>query len=149
MLLKFENCFANDEDDLGTCQVAEHTIDIGDAVPVHQRPYKSAWRERTIIQQQVDRMLKQGVIEPSESPWSSPVVLVKKKTGEWRFCVDYRKLNEVTVNDVYPLPRIEDTLSQLEGSRYFSLMDLQAGYHQIPVRPEDRPKTAFITADGL
>ena len=129
--------------------MVEHTIEVGDATPIHQRPVKSAWRERGLIQHHVDQMLRQGVIEPSESPWSSPVVLVKKKTGEWRFCVDYRKLNEVTVNDVYPLPRIEDALGQLEGSKYFSLMDLQAGYHQIPVRSEDRPKTAFITADGL
>ena len=85
----------------------------------------------------------------SDSPWSSPVVLVKKKTGEWRFCVDYRKLNEVTMKDVYPLPRIEEALARLEGSRYFSIMDLQSGYHQIPLHPEDRQKTAFITADGL
>jgi transposase InsO family protein len=149
LLTKFEDCFAEDEEDLGHCSMAEHAIEVGDANPIHQRAYKSAWRERAIIQKQVDQMLRQGVIEPSESPWSSPVVLVKKKNGEWRFCVDYRKLNAVTVNDVYPLPRIEDSLSKLEGSKFFSIMDLQAGYHQIPVRPEDRPKTAFITADGL
>jgi hypothetical protein len=149
LLSEFDDCFADNEDDLGTCHMVEHTIEVGNATPIHQRPFKSAWRERALIQQQVDRMLRQGVIEPSDSPWSSPVVLVKKKSGDWRFCVDYRKLNDVTVNDVYPLPRVEDALSRLEGAKYFSLMDLQAGYHQISVRPEDRPKTAFITADGL
>ena len=90
-----------------------------------------------------------GLIEISDSAWSAPVVLIRKKDGRWRFCVDYRKLNAVTIRDVYPLPRIADVLSRLERAQYFSILDLQAGYHQIPVRKEDRHKTAFITADGL
>lgn len=94
-------------------------------------------------------MCRQGVIEPCSGPWAAPVVLVKKKDGSWRFCVDYRKLNAVTMRDVYPLPRIEDALSRLEGSHYFSIMDMQSGYWQIGVRPTDREKKAFITADGL
>ena len=94
-------------------------------------------------------MLKDGVIEPSNSPWSSPVILVRKKDGSYRFCADYRKLNLVTVKDVYPLPRIDDALSRLEKTRYFSSMDQQSGFWQIEVAPESREKTAFVTPDGL
>ena len=149
VLLEYLNCFAADEKELGKCNRAVHSIETGAAAAIHQPPYKNAWKERQLIQDQVDSMLKAKIIEPSDSPWSSPVVLVKKKDGSWRFCVDYRKLNAVTVKDVYPLPRIADTLSRLEGSKYFSIMDLQAGYHQVPLKEEDRPKTAFVTADGL
>ncbi len=149
ILKQFAHCFALNEDDLGYCSVVKHDINTANAPPIHQLPYKSAWKERAVIQDQVEGMLRRRVIEPPDGPWSSPVVLVKKKDGTWRFCVDYRKLNAVTVKDSYPLPRIADTLSRLEGAIFFSSMDLQSGYHQVPVIDSDRPKTAFITADGL
>ena len=88
-------------------------------------------------------MLDQGVIEPSESPWASPIVLVQKKDGGIRFCVDYRKLNE------FPLPRIDDTLDRLSGSRHFSTLDLASGYWQVEMEPASIEKTAFITFSGL
>ncbi|GFX74653.1 hypothetical protein TNCV_3120851 [Trichonephila clavipes] len=94
-------------------------------------------------------MLDEGIVQPSESPWSSPVVLVRKKDGSWRFCVDYRKLNSVTKKDVYPLPRIDDTLDCLKGAKFFSSMDLRSGYWQIEIDEADREKTAFITPEGL
>ncbi|GFW50081.1 retrovirus-related Pol polyprotein from transposon 17.6 [Trichonephila clavipes] len=94
-------------------------------------------------------MLDEGIVQPSESPWSSPVVLVRKKDGSWRFCVDYRKLNSVTKKDVYPLPRIDDTLDCLKGAMFFSSMDLRSGYWQIEIDEADREKTAFITPEGL
>ena len=94
-------------------------------------------------------MLNDKIIEPSRSPWASPILLVKKKDGTMRFCVDYRKLNLVTVKDVYPLPRIDDSLAALSTGRYFSTLDLTTGYHQIPMAENSKEKTAFITADGL
>lgn len=94
-------------------------------------------------------MLDADIIEISHSAWSAPVVLILKPDGTWRFCVDYRGLNEVTVRNVYPLPRISDILSKLQGAEFFSIMDLQSGYHQLPLRKENREKTAFVTPDGL
>ncbi|UYV83583.1 hypothetical protein LAZ67_23001537 [Cordylochernes scorpioides] len=98
---------------------------------------------------EVDTMLERKVIQPSESPWSAPVVLVKKKDGTWRFCVDFRRLNHITKKDVYPLPRIDDVLDHLSSARYYSTMDLKTGYWQVEVDERDREKTAFVTPDGL
>ncbi|KZS03788.1 Uncharacterized protein APZ42_033399 [Daphnia magna] len=149
LLERFADCFAFTDRDLGHSNIVQHTIETTTNRPISQAPDKSAWREREVIQSQVDQMCRQGEIEPCSGPWVAPVVLVKKKDGSWRFCVDYRKLNAVTTRDVYPLPRIEDALSRLEGSHYFSIMDMQSGYWKVGVRPSDREKTAFVTADGL
>jgi putative transposase len=94
-------------------------------------------------------MLDADIIEIYQSAWSAPVVLILKPDVTWRFCVDYRGLNEVTVRNVYPLPRMSDILSKIQKAELFSIMDLQSGYHQLPLRKEDREKTAFVTPDGL
>ncbi|UYV77347.1 hypothetical protein LAZ67_15000588, partial [Cordylochernes scorpioides] len=127
----------------------KHRISTGDHLPTKQRPYRVAPAERQIIQEEVNKMEEIGIIQPSASPWASPVVLVRKKDGSWRFCVDYRRLNKITKKDVYPLPRIDDTLDCLQGARFYSSMDLQSGYWQIDLEESDREKTAFITPDGL
>jgi hypothetical protein len=101
------------------------------------------------VQELLSDMLDKDIIQPSSSPWASPIVLVKKKDGSFRFCVDYRKLNEVTHKDAYPLPRIDDTLNTLAGSQWFSTLDLLSGYWQVEVADKDRPKTAFCTTEGL
>jgi len=94
-------------------------------------------------------MLSKKIISPSKSPWASPVVLVQKKDGSIRFCIDYRKVNAVTRKDAYPLPRVDDTFDTLAGSSWFSTLDLKSGYWQVEVNPSDREKTAFCTQQGL
>ena len=94
-------------------------------------------------------MLKHRVIRPSSSPWASPIVLVKKKDGSVRFCVDFRRLNDITVKDVFPLPRTTDLLESFQGAKIFSTLDAAAGYWQVPLTEETIPKTAFITSEGL
>ncbi|UYV80596.1 SLC25A29 [Cordylochernes scorpioides] len=105
--------------------------------------------ERQIIQDEVNKMEKLDIIQSSESPWASPVVLIRKKDGSWRFCLDYCRLNKITKKNVYPLPRIDDTLDCLRGAKFYSSMDLQSGYWKIDVEESDREKTAFKTPDGL
>ena len=109
-------------------------------VPIHKRGE---------VEDTVKRLSDQGLIEPSTSPWSSALVLVKKKDGSLRCCVDYRLLNAATIKDSYPLPRIDDTLDALVGSKWFSTLDLKSGYHQVPVAEVDRPKTAFSAGNSL
>ncbi|GBM38694.1 Retrovirus-related Pol polyprotein from transposon 297, partial [Araneus ventricosus] len=94
-------------------------------------------------------MVDNGIIEESSGPWASPIVLVKKKNGSTRFCVDYRKLNEITIKDSYPLQRIDDTLDALNGSQWFSTLDLKSGYWEVEIQPEEKEKTAFTTGQGL
>ncbi|KAJ0392617.1 hypothetical protein ATCC90586_010571 [Pythium insidiosum] len=123
----------------------EHHIPTGSAAPIRIRRWRHAERERETIDRHVDEMLRAGVIEMGQGPWCFPVVLVKKKDGSVRFCIDYRELNNVTVKDVYPLPRIDDTLESLGGATRFTTLDLMAGYWQVPVAENDRDKTAFAT----
>ena len=97
----------------------------------------------------MNEMYKQGIIEPAAGPWCSPVVLVKKKGGGMRFCVDYRKLNDVTHKDSYPLPHIDDSVEALSGARWFSTLDLKSGYWQVEMDEVDKEKTAFSVGSGL
>lgn len=149
LLDKHRGCLPSESNELGYATDIEHRIDTGDAPPIANQPYRVSQYERRIISEKVSEMLKDGVIQPSNSPWSSPVVLVRKKSGEHRFCIDYRRLNNVTKRDVYPLPRMDDVFDRLAGAQYFSTLDLKNGYWQVPVAGGDRQKTAFITPDGL
>ena len=133
---------------IGRAKKGEHRVDTGDNLPISQPLRRVAWTERDRIQEEVLKMKDQNIIVDSDSPWSSPPVLVRKKDGSIRFCIDYRKLNAVTVADKYPLPRIDDVLDELSQGRFFSVIDLKAGYWQIPMRQQDAPKTAFQTIDG-
>ena len=126
----------------------EHSIDTGNERPIRLTPRRLPFQKGEEVQREIENMLESDVIEPSTSPWCSPVVLVAKKDGSHRFCVDYRKLNEITKKDVYPLPRCEDILHALSGAAYFTHLDLVRGYWQIDVNKQDREKTAFSTPEG-
>ncbi|CAF1691434.1 unnamed protein product, partial [Adineta ricciae] len=110
--------------------------------------YRRSLKDHEILNEQTANLYSQNIIEHSTSPWCSPVVLVKKKDGGTRFCVDYRKLNAITVKDSFPLPRIDDIFDQVSQATYFTKLDFKSGYFQIPLAPADRPKTAFSTRDN-
>lgn len=149
LLIRYRDCFSSSSK-IRQTPIAKHRIVTEEGTrPTRQSPYRVSPKERSAIRQQVKEMLDDDIIQPSKSPWASPVVLVKKKDGTLRFCVDYRRLNKVTKKDVYPLPRIDDTLDRLCHAKYFSSMDLKSGYWQIEVDERDREKTAFVTPDGL
>jgi hypothetical protein len=116
--------------------------------PISKAPYRMALSELKELKKQLQKLLDKGFIHPSISPWKAPVLFVKKKDGSMRMCIDYRKLNKVTIKNRYPLPRIDDLLDQLQGARVFSKVDLRSGYHQVRVKEEDIPKTAFRTRYG-
>jgi len=127
----------------------EHTIELTPgAQPVRQRAYKRGMEEQAIIKQHIDQMLADGLIEPSQSPWASPVLLVKKSDGSWRFCCDLRRVNKVIKRSAYPLPDALQVFDRLRGARYFTSLDLRSGYHQIRMDPESVPITAFTTQFG-
>lgn len=149
LLCSFLDIFDFQSTPLTQTSAVQHTIATGDHRPLRSRPYRVSASEREVIQNHVSDMLRKNIIQDSSSPWSSPVVLVKKKDNTWRFCVDYRRLNKITKKDVYPLPRIDDALDSLHNANYFSSIDMRSGYWQISVDEKDREKTAFVTPDGL
>lgn len=132
----------------GNTEAFTHSIDVEEHPPIYSRPYRVSPTEAKQMNEEISSMLEADIISPSTSPWSAPVILVPKKDGSLRFCVDYRKLNNITKRDVYPLPRIDDTIEALNGMKYFSALDLASGYWQIPVDKRDREKTAFSTRMG-
>ena len=133
----------------GHTDAVEQEIDTGDGELIRCAPRRMSPQKMKKEEECVTEMLTSGQIEPSDSPWSSPVGLVTKKDGGTRFCVDYRKLNGVTVKDAYPLPRIDDTLDMLTGKQWFSTLDLASGYWQVSLSREARAKTAFAIYLGL
>ena len=149
-LLEFVDLFPTPGSTLtGHTDAVEHNIDTGDSQPIRCAPRRMSHQKIKREEACVDEMLSGGQIEPSESPWSAPVVLVTKKDGGTRFCVDYRRLNLATVKDANPLPQIDDTLDMLAGKRWFSTLDLASGYWQVSLSPEARCKTAFATHSSL
>ena len=146
---EYQDVFTTRNGDYGRTDRVYHRIDTGDARPIRQPPRRLPLAKQNEVNGLVDDMKGRGVIEDSDSPWSSPVVLVRKKDGSLRFCVDYRRLNDVTRKDCFPLPRIDDTLDTLAGAKWFSTLDLKSGYWQVALHPEDKEKTAFSTGQGL
>ena len=141
-LLEHSHLFALDRSQLGATSVVTHSIDTGGHPSIRQALRRTPFALLQHVDETVQEMLDQGVIQPSQSPWASPIVLVKNKNGTTRFCVDYRRLNSITRKDVFPLPRIDDTLD-------FTTLDLASGYWQVKMGGESREKTAFTTYSGL
>ena len=148
LLIDYQDVFSKDEHDIGLCNSTEHVIETGDARPIRQpfrrTPMAFIHEEKAAI----DKLLEAGVIQESTSPWGSPIVLVRKKDGSVRPCVDYRRVNAVTKADCYPIPKVQECLDTVAGAAVFSTLDMTSGYHQIPVRTQDIPKTAFVTKHG-
>ncbi|KAD4584296.1 hypothetical protein E3N88_21897 [Mikania micrantha] len=146
---EFPDVFPDDLPGIPSDRDVEFRIDlISGAKPIAKAPYRLAPSELQELMTQLQDLLDKGFIRPSISPWGAPVLFVKKKDGSLRMCIDYRELNKVTVKNKYPLPRIDDLFDQLQGASWFSKIDLRSGYHQLKVREEDVPKTAFHTRYG-
>ncbi|GJX41344.1 putative reverse transcriptase domain-containing protein [Tanacetum coccineum] len=146
---EFPEVFPEDLPGIPPTRQVEFQIDlVPGATPVARAPYRLAPSEMKELAEQLQELTDKGFIRPSSSPWGAPVLFVKKKDGSFRMCIDYRELNKLTVKNRYPLPRIDDLFDQLQGSSIYSKIDLRSGYHQLRVREEDIPKTAFRTRYG-
>lgn len=150
-LLKNSDVFATDLSQLGKTHLYQHRIETHNACPVRQRAYRTSPEIRKEQDRQVEEMLENDIIEPSTSNWQSPVVMARKRNGEYRFAVDYRRLNKVTTPQFFPLPRFEDVLDTIgdNQAQIFSTLDLASGYWQIPLDPETAHKSAFVTHSGV
>ena len=149
MLKRCRKAFAFPGEPLGRTDKVLHGIDVGENSPF-KIPYRRLpLKKREVAEAEIDKMIKDHVIVPSMSPWSSPVCMVTKKDGTIRFCIDYRKLNGMTKKNSYPLPRIDETIDSLGGNEWFCTIDLQSGYWQVGMKPEDMEKTAFSSHVGL
>lgn len=148
LLNKYRKCFAFTLSELGNSNVTQVAIDLQNTDPVVYRPYRLAMKEKEIVRDIVNELLENDIVRHSTSPYASPVVLVRKKTGDYRLCIDYRALNKKIVRERYPMPLIDDQLDALAGNMYFTTLDLASGYYQIVIREEDKQKTAFVTPEG-
>ena len=134
---------------LGCTSACQHHIHTKDGPPVRQQLYRLPYVYKEAVEKEIELMLKQGIVEPASSEWTSPIVIIKKKDDTIRLCVDYRRLNVMTKVDAYPMTKVDDALDQGGQARYITTLDLAKGYWEIPVAEEDHPKTAFITPRGL
>lgn len=148
-LIKFQNTFSRHDFYLGLTHLVKHSIDVGNHPPIKQSlrsvPVAFAAEEETVMKQ----LEAQGVIRKSNSAWASPICLVRKRSRKIRPCVAYPRLNEITRKDAFPLPRVSDCLDAMAGAKFLSSFDLTSGFHQVPIKTEDIPKTAFCTKYGL
>jgi len=148
LLESYSDIFSKHEYDLGFCDIYEHKIETGKNLPVSQPPYRLSKLERDFIKDQVRLFLDIGIIAPSVSSWSSSPILTAKQNNGVRMVIDYRKLNDLTEADVFPLPRIDTCLDCLSGSQYFAKIDLTSGFYQIGIHKDSQDKTTFITPEG-
>jgi len=149
LLWRYRHMFAIDSSKPGHVDKLWFSLDTGESPPLSEPPRRTSFAEKVVIGEEINKMHENGIIRRSKSPWAAGVVLASKKDGSIRFCVDYRRLNKITKREVYPLPRIDDSLAALGNKCWFTSLDLASGYWQIPVKESDKEKTAFITHEGL
>ena len=145
LLAEFADTFSNEP---GLTGAGLHHIRTGDNQPVYQQPYRipHAWKDQ--VRTEIQTMLNAGIIVPSDSPWTSPIVPIKKKNGSIRLCVDYRKLNAVTEEDKYQMPRVDELVELIGSASFITTLDLTKGYYQVPLAKSDQKKTAFVSPQG-
>lgn len=148
LLQNYRDCFATNISEIGCVRDVEMKIDLADSRPIFYRPYRLSHHERERVRETIDELLRNDIIQESRSDYASPILMVKKKTGEQRLCVDFRALNNKTIKDRFPLPLIEDQISNLSGNSFFTTLDLASGYYQIPMAKESQHLTGFVTPDG-
>ena len=148
LLRTFKDQFPKDETTIGTMPLRQMSIDLGDSDPISQKPYPVAMKHYQWVKEEIDKLLEAGVIRNSHSSWSAPIIIVPKGDGGKCLVIDYRALNKVTRKFVWPMPKVEDIFSQLNGVKYFSILDLRAGYHHIGLTTNSIPKTAFTSPFG-
>ena len=146
LLEEYKDVLSNEP---GRTTMAKHNIETKSGNPVRLQPYRLPHAYRETVRQELEDMERSGVIEPSSSEWAAPIVLVKKKDGTLRFCVDYRKLNGLSQADAYPMPRIDEVIDQLGRAKFVTTLDLTRGYWQVPMAEKAKEKTAFVTPFGL
>ena len=146
LMLQFVELFL---DVPGMTECVFHDVDVGDATPIKQHPYRLNPNKLKYLRKEVEYMLKHGIIEHSQSEWSSPCILVPKKDGTYRFCTDFHKVNLVTKTDSYPNPRVEDCIDRIGIAKYISKLDLLKGYWQVPLTPRAKEISAFVTPEGF
>ena len=149
LLKKFSDAFSKNDRDIGCTGLVKHKIKTEGSSPIKQKPYRLPKQHVKEAQNQLDKMIEDGVVERSESPWCFPVILVRKKDNSYRFCTDFRALNKMTITDAHPLPRIVEALDKLSGSKWFSCFDLSSGYWQVELDHDNYAKTAFTLGTGL
>lgn len=150
---KYSDIFQLPDEKLTQTNMTSHAIELNDQIPVHVKQYRYLHMLKGEIETQINKMLKDGIIEKSNSPYNSPLWIVPKKPDsqgnkKWRLVIDFRELNKKTISDAYPIPNMDEIIDQLSGSKYFSVLDLASGFHQIPMRESDKCKTAFSTPFG-
>ena len=148
LLKEYPNLWTFDDEIIGDIKNYEHKIPTGNAKPIAQTPTRCSFKEMELIDREVEKLLKIGVIRPSNSPWAARTVMIMREDRRPRLCVDYRELNKITVRDQYPLPDIQMCIKSLSGGKYFSSLDCNKAFHQIRIYPEDIQKTAFVTPSG-
>ena len=148
LLGTFKDQFAKDEMTIGIIPLTQMSIDTGNSDPVSQKPYPIAMKHYNWVKEEIDKLLEAGVIRNSQSSWSAPIIVVPKGDGGKHLVIDYRALNKVMRKFIWPMPKVEDIFSQLNGAKYFSTLDLRAGYHHIGLTADSIPKTAFTSLFG-